>query len=142
MKGEIIFRFVFVSKIAKEVFHMTVEEKINNLRYRLEKFRQGLSVRESIVGDGQSLIASKKNSNSVQEFDAILSELNEIVIRQLERLYYWDEIENILVLIVENRVGIDLADRKQYARDIISFGKSEESTPKSYTGDRIRINYG
>lgn len=105
---------------------MTVEEKINNLRYRLEKFRQGLFLRESIVGDGQSLMDSKKIGDSIQEFDAILSELNEIVIKQLERLYYWDEIENILVLIVENRVGIDLADRKQYARDIINFGKSEE----------------
>lgn len=104
---------------------MLYAEKVDDLRRRLEFFRERLSAEDADVNVGQNLTVTKID-DSVREFDIILGNLDKIVISELERICYWDEIENILILIIENRNGIDLVERKQYAIDLINLGRMEK----------------
>lgn len=104
---------------------MLYAEKVDDLRRRLEFFRERLSAEDADVNVGQNLTVTKID-DSVREFDIILGNLDKIVISKLERICYWDEIENILILIIENRNGIDLVERKQYAIDLINLGRMEK----------------
>ena len=119
---------------------MLYAEKVDDLRRRLEFFREILSAKDADVNVGQDLTVIKID-DSVREFDIILNKLDEVVISKLERFCHWNDIENILILIVENRNGIDLVERKQYAIDLINLGRMEKWTSISdYLRDCLRCN--